>query len=204
MEADDCQVTVFTVQPSFHHRHSTNPSIIKRYHRGRPCSHTSPRRSPTMVTLHDTRFVECRWWDDGWTVKTVVVWRPSTSMIPAPEDKHGSMCNKHALWLRNRKTFCCPVFYKRPAIGEELTAGWNSLHQNLVVTWRSSAFMIPAPGLAKMAPRTCSTITMCVLSALPSRPDCSCTRELKKMGTVITRTVLIVFLRTSRRRGGGG
>ena len=26
MEADDCQVTtVFTVQPSFHHRHSTNP-----------------------------------------------------------------------------------------------------------------------------------------------------------------------------------
>ena len=29
-------------------------------------------RSPTMVTLHDTRFVECRWWNDGWTVKTVV------------------------------------------------------------------------------------------------------------------------------------
>ena len=27
-------------------------------------------RSPTMVTLHDTRFVECRWWNDGWTVKT--------------------------------------------------------------------------------------------------------------------------------------
>ena len=26
-------------------------------------------RSPTMVTLHDTRFVECRWWNDGWTVK---------------------------------------------------------------------------------------------------------------------------------------
>ena len=25
-----------------------------------------------MVTLHDTRFVECRWWNDGWTVKTVV------------------------------------------------------------------------------------------------------------------------------------
>ena len=36
------------------------------------CSHTSPRHSPTMVTLHDTRFVECRWWNDGWTVKTVV------------------------------------------------------------------------------------------------------------------------------------
>ena len=28
-------------------------------------------RSPTMVTLHDTRFVERRWWNDGWTVKTV-------------------------------------------------------------------------------------------------------------------------------------
>ena len=46
------------------------PSITKRYHRRRMCSHTSPRRSPTMVTLHDTRFVECRWWNDGWTVVT--------------------------------------------------------------------------------------------------------------------------------------
>ena len=44
------------------------PSIMKRYHRRRTCSHTSPRRSP----LSDTRFVECRWWNDGWTVKTVV------------------------------------------------------------------------------------------------------------------------------------
>ena len=48
------------------------PSITKRCHRRRTCSHTSPRRSPTMVTLHDTRFVECRWRNDGWTVKTVV------------------------------------------------------------------------------------------------------------------------------------
>ena len=62
------------------------PSIRKRYHRRRrrTCSHTSPRRSPTMVTLPDTRFVECRWWNDGWTVKTVVTWRSSASMIPAP------------------------------------------------------------------------------------------------------------------------
>ena len=37
-----------------------------------------------MVTLHDTRFVECRWWSDGWTVKTVVTGRLSASMIPAP------------------------------------------------------------------------------------------------------------------------
>ena len=48
------------------------PSIMKRYHRRRTCSHTSPRRSPTMVTLHNTRFVKCRWRNDGWTAKTVV------------------------------------------------------------------------------------------------------------------------------------
>ena len=60
------------------------PSFMKRDHRRRTCSHTSPRRSPTMVTLHDTRFVECRWWNGGWTEKTVVTWRSSTSMIPAP------------------------------------------------------------------------------------------------------------------------
>ena len=37
-----------------------------------------------MVVLHDTRFVKCWWWNDGWTVKTVVTWRSSGSMIPAP------------------------------------------------------------------------------------------------------------------------
>ena len=57
---------------------------MKRYHRRLTRSHTSPHRSPTMVTLHDTRFVECRWWNNGWTVKTVVTWRSSASMIPAP------------------------------------------------------------------------------------------------------------------------
>ena len=36
------------------------PSIRKRYHRRRTCSHTSPRRSSTMVTLRDTRFAESR------------------------------------------------------------------------------------------------------------------------------------------------
>ena len=49
------------------------PSIIKRYQRRRTCSHTSPRRSLAMETLDDTRFVECRWWNDGWTVKTVAI-----------------------------------------------------------------------------------------------------------------------------------
>ena len=60
------------------------PSIMKRCHRRRTCSHTSPRRSPTMVTLHDTRFVGCRWWNDGWIVKTIVTGRSSASIIPAP------------------------------------------------------------------------------------------------------------------------
>ena len=60
------------------------PSIMKRHHRRRTCSHISSRRSPTMATLRYTRFVECRWWNDSWTVKTVVAWRSSASMIPAP------------------------------------------------------------------------------------------------------------------------
>ena len=51
---------------------SALPSTKKRYHRRRTCSRTLPRRSPTMVTCHDTRFDESRWWNDGWTVKTVV------------------------------------------------------------------------------------------------------------------------------------
>ena len=56
MEADD----------SFHSPTVTPPSaldkssIMKRYHRRRTCSHTSPRRSPTVVTLHDTGFVALR------------------------------------------------------------------------------------------------------------------------------------------------
>ena len=70
------------------------PIIKKRYHRRRTCSHTSPRRLPTMVTLHDTRFVECRWWNDGWTVKTVVTWRSLASMIPAP----GLLSSRSELW----------------------------------------------------------------------------------------------------------
>ena len=46
--------------------------FFQRYLCRRTCSHTSPRRLPTLVTLHDTRFVKCRWWNDGWTMKTVV------------------------------------------------------------------------------------------------------------------------------------
>ena len=67
MEADHRQVTTdFTVQPSFHHRHSTNRvswsvTIVGK----RAVTPWAPRRPLTMVTLHDTRFVECRWWNDG-------------------------------------------------------------------------------------------------------------------------------------------
>ena len=67
------------------------PSIMKRYHHWWMCSHTSPHHSPTMVMLHGTRFVKCRWWDDGWTVKTVVTWWSSASMIPAPGVKGSAL-----------------------------------------------------------------------------------------------------------------
>ena len=67
------------------------PSIMKPYYRRRTRNHTSPRSSPTMVTLYDTRFVESRWWNDGWTVKTVVTGRSSASMIPAPAARQ-SIC----------------------------------------------------------------------------------------------------------------
>ena len=59
------------------------PSFMKRYHRRRTTSWGVTARSPMIVTLHDTRFVECRWWTDGWTV---VTWRSSASMIPAPDE----------------------------------------------------------------------------------------------------------------------
>ena len=66
--SDDSLQSLAAIPPST----LDKPSIMKRFHRRRTCSHASPCRSPTMVTLYDTRFVECRWWNDGWTVKTVV------------------------------------------------------------------------------------------------------------------------------------
>ena len=48
------------------------PSIRKRYHRRRTTRWGVTARSPTMATLHDGQFVECRWWNEGWAVKTVV------------------------------------------------------------------------------------------------------------------------------------
>ena len=84
MEADDRQMTaVFspTVTPP---SALDKPSIMKRYHGRRTTRWGVTARSPTMVTLHDTGFVEYRWWNDGWTVKTVVTWRSSASMLLAP------------------------------------------------------------------------------------------------------------------------
>ena len=80
--------TVMWWQSSQSNRHSTIGTWQTEYHEALPssaktCSHTSFRRSPTMVMLHDTRFVQCRKWNDGWTVKTIVTWRSSASMILA-------------------------------------------------------------------------------------------------------------------------
>ena len=70
------------------------PSIMKRYHRQRACSHISPHRPPMMVTQYDTCFVEWWWWNDSWAVKTVVTLRSSASMIPAP-GLPTAMCYAH-------------------------------------------------------------------------------------------------------------
>ena len=79
------------------------PSITKRCHR----RHTSSRLSRTMVTLHDTRFVEWRWLNGGWTVKTVVTWRSWAWMIPAagvrlphPDTQNGHGDQNGRLYLR--------------------------------------------------------------------------------------------------------
>ena len=71
------------------------PSIMKRLHRRGTTRWGVTARSPTKVTLRDTRFMECRWLNDGWNVKTVVTWRSSASVIPTPD--HGV---DHMLWSR--------------------------------------------------------------------------------------------------------
>ena len=65
MEADDRQVTSLhspnVIPPSA----LDKPSIMKRYHNRRTTRKGVTARTPRMLTLHDTRFVECRWWNDG-------------------------------------------------------------------------------------------------------------------------------------------
>ena len=59
------------------------PRIMKHYHRWWVTRWGVTAPALTMVTLHDTWFVECQRRNDNWTVKTVVTWQPSASMIPA-------------------------------------------------------------------------------------------------------------------------
>ena len=62
MEADDRQVmTVFTVQPLFHHRQTE-------YHEVLPSS----AKVQSHLTLLFADDGNTGWWNDGWTVKTVV------------------------------------------------------------------------------------------------------------------------------------
>ena len=114
MEADDCQVTtVFTVQPSF-----DKPSIMKHYHRQRTTRWSVNANPLTILTLHVTPFVKGRWKNDVWTVKTVVTWRSSASMILAPGWKilprPISMFSHQKIipWQRNQSEWTCNKKYK--------------------------------------------------------------------------------------------
>ena len=132
--------TVKWRQFSQSNRHSTigtrQTQYMKRYHRRRTTRWGVTARSPTMVTLHDTRFVECRWWNDGWTVKTDVTWRSSASMIPAPGadyDRNKLFTTRlhhqpQALaWIGFHKRLSCPqcTHVHRRAVG------WNEFSYRL-------------------------------------------------------------------------
>ena len=69
-----------TIVPPLAH---DKPSIMKHYHHQWTTRWGLTACSPMMVTLHDTWFVECGWWNDGRTVKTVMAWGLSASMILA-------------------------------------------------------------------------------------------------------------------------
>ena len=109
---------------------------MKRYHRRRTCSHTSPRRSPTMVTLPDSRFFECRWWNDGWTVKTVVTWRSSASMIPAP----GLQYPSHAAYSKTNNRLS-DLMVRRPVREWETRISVNNNNDNNHIQWCNSRFL---------------------------------------------------------------
>ena len=120
MEADNRRVTSLhsptVIPPSV----LDEPSIMKRHRRRRTCSHISPRRSPTMVTLYDTRFVGCRWWNNGWTVKTVVTWRSSASVIPAPGSQRAPSTHSAAVTCFAWPPPCCKRWY----------SCWRALHHS--------------------------------------------------------------------------
>ena len=60
------------------------PSIVKWYHRRWTTRWGVTACLLMMGTLHDARFVMCRLWNDDWTIKTVITWWSSASIIPAP------------------------------------------------------------------------------------------------------------------------
>ena len=62
--SDDGLHTSTVIPPSALHK----LSIMKHYHHRWTTRWGMTACSPTMATLHYTRFVEYRWWNDGWTV----------------------------------------------------------------------------------------------------------------------------------------
>ena len=95
MEADDCQVTaVFTVQPSFHHRLSTNQV----------------------------------WWSI--TVKTVVTWWLSASMILAPG--YFSMAREISQILQSRQVVAKFIVFWGRVCHPPRKCSWNG---SFVLSW---------------------------------------------------------------------
>ena len=68
--------------------HSTIGTRQTEYHEALPSSvNDEVRCDCTFADDGSASWYVWRWWNDGWTVKTVVTWRSSASMIPAPD--HG-------------------------------------------------------------------------------------------------------------------
>ena len=81
--------TIKWQQFSQSNRHSTIGTRQNEYNEALP---SSANVQSHLTSLFDddgnaSWYLVCRvrWWNDGWTVKTVVTWRLSASMIPAPD-----------------------------------------------------------------------------------------------------------------------
>ena len=53
-------------------RHYTIGTGLTEYHEALPSSANVQSQLTSSFADDGTRFVECRWWYDGWTVKTVI------------------------------------------------------------------------------------------------------------------------------------
>ena len=109
------------------------PSIMKCYYRRRTCSHTSPCRSTTMTTLHDTRFVECQWWNDGWTVKTVVTWPPLAALASRTLLGLVGPVSVHCDWLEYRVWSATSISVWQHIHLSEQIRPWNT--QSYILLW---------------------------------------------------------------------